>query len=328
MLHCYASRAITVIQPRPTFVFIYALFSITIAGCPPAPLDICAPPSDLQVSEIICPESCKQLESAQQQISLDLLGSSRLTTTIFNDSHTDNLATATVAPRGIITINLDFCNTCCCNISITGMQLQLGDFTLGDKLVNNASIGRAKPTDTPINGYLTAQGSANYPSNGQEFWYRFDHRQKTYETKQIIAAPMTSEIEDATGTMVLKFFLCGQESHTQMRGNIEAKFTNRPPRPTFEAPNVAECNTDGAAIIRVDGRSTTDPDGNEDIAEVHWYVDENPARDDGELATEIRVPIGIHTITLLVQDTAQLHRSIDSKIAILPDTNHIYCPAD
>lgn len=152
MLHCYASRAITVIQPRPTFVFIYALFSITIAGCPPAPLDICAPPSDLQVSEIICPESCKQLESAQQQITLDLLGSSRLTTTIFNDSHTDNLATATVAPRGIITINLDFCNTCCCNISITGMQLQLGDFTLGDKLVNNASIGRAKPTDTPING--------------------------------------------------------------------------------------------------------------------------------------------------------------------------------
>ena len=89
----------------------------------------------------------------------------------------------------------------------------------------------------------------------------------------------------------------------------------------------AECGSLAGALIALDGSASTDPDSspdtNDDITAFRWFQDLGGPTErllgEGEvIAAEI--PLGVHTVTLVVQDTEGLTHSDDLVVSVVDTT--------
>jgi hypothetical protein len=209
----------------------------------------------------------------------------------------------TTTATGPLRYTIHECAADPCDFEIPGFELEAADFSIAGKRVTAASIRNHRPAL----GRHFADGSFELPPGALAVSVGFRIDGDSGSTTLTNEAPITGfAAPDAD-----RFSISG----TFSRGDVSVDLTmsgshaNRAPEAAIQPTGQVECNAPGAAQVELDGRASTDPDGN--ISEFVWFVNGEMVPAAGPVVPAT-LPLGPSTLKLELVDTRV---SIDTGVA-------------
>jgi len=221
---------------------------------------------------------------------------------------------ASTALSGQIRMTGGECPGSSCPLRFDYLRMTAADFEIdGHPITSCQAINDGGFTTT-----VNPDGTFLVPSGGAAFFFRFVLDGALSGLRLANDGPMTGRIDLAANTLTLSASGSAEDASVDLF--ITAGFTNRPPTAAAGPDLTIECTGPHSGVVSLDASGTTDPDGLADIAVYGWLegfdtAGELPLGSGATFTTEL--PLGAHTITLLVGDQAGARDTDEVSVSVV-----------
>jgi len=216
---------------------------------------------------------------------------------------------------GSVSVSADRCKGGTCAIHFFALQLNPDDFSLGGDTLQGGAIGVA----APLVGTLDSNGFVSVPQGANRVFVRgkLSSDGLVREGPFPLSADITGRILPS-GQAMFRIVATNTDLGTKLDATVQGTFTQRPPHAVAAFPRGSvECTSPTGALIPVDASGSYDPDGDTDL-QYSWAVDGVVSA--GGVQANLRVPLGTHTVELIVNDSNSTTDTVSSQVVVVDTT--------